>query len=834
VLLIEKNKLLTKIQTVCSLSPLCILQTASSSFHRRMWTTAAACLLVTLLWFIQSTCELQNTCPLFSSSNFGSNFFPTPQNITLTACSSDSPSCCQTNYDSAVERGVDIISQTVSQKISLQSSTTCAAAIKQLACSPCSFDQSVIIERSGTTDNFILHICDRYCEYLFAQCANATVNGTTVTVAATYSSASQFCYDVLSSSAFTAHSVDITRSRRCYDAQLPKCTTSDILTEVSECTNGVQSVHYYWNRLRQCAGGIILPADIKRSCPITCADNTYLPEGGTSCLPCPSGTTSSVTRCFVNWNTWPTVLPVRTFCVPTYPDWPVDLRNCTGWQLRGNRIDSGIAGRDAVTSVLQMMVNVVRHSYVAFVGTVDAEYYYDRFTFEVDGKVQIWVNNSLSQQTFIVPLSIGEHSLEWKYRKDSSVSRGLDAAVIWAIYLEGTIFAAEKCVPVAQDPCYGQNISRFGFPCKTSDFEMYWTPCVNNSSYRVWRYKQPQLCDDAAPNSVPLPPPDTTPTACINGCPFGYWKRPNQTNCEICPAGYYFTSSAGCQRCPPRTYSESAASLNCSQCGFPTEQTPDATDCVPTCLLPVFANATSNSSTALYYNLSIAQQRWFNLVHPISGNRYQFLISLCNKQPFCTQTNTCLRPAFIFAQDPEDVNNPISLGRHMNYIPGPVDGQFQIEYTDGDNSWFLCWNGPTRVVIDFQCSDQVGIGSPEWKATSNPCLLSFAWTTSLACRVCIDSDWQENIGRCLNGQQVTTYTRKNLCRGVRNPVISSCDVIEVPRITLSVAMLLGLAAICFLIALAVVVIVFWKKKKQFEYKYHQLINEQEQPTELAQ
>jgi hypothetical protein len=34
--------------------------------------------------------------------------------------------------------------------------------------------------------------------------------------------------------------------------------------------------------------------------------------------------------------------------------------------------------------------------------------------------------------------------------------------------------------------------------------------------------------------------------------------------------------------------------------------------------------------------------------------------------------------AFVFGQDPEDVNNPLNLGRHMNYIPGPVDGWFRF------------------------------------------------------------------------------------------------------------------------------------------------------------
>jgi hypothetical protein len=32
-----------------------------------------------------------------------------------------------------------------------------------------------------------------------------------------------------------------------------------------------------------------------------------------------------------------------------------------------------------------------------------------------------------------------------------------------AIYVEGTIFAAEECVPPDQEPCFRANISHFGF-----------------------------------------------------------------------------------------------------------------------------------------------------------------------------------------------------------------------------------------------------------------------------------------------------------------------------------------------------------------------------------
>jgi hypothetical protein len=143
------------------------------------------------------------------------------------------------------------------------------------------------------------------------------------------------------------------------------------------------------------------------------------------------------------------------------------------------------------------------------------------------------------------------------------------------------------------------------------------------------------------------------------------------------------------------------------------------------------------------------------------------------------------------------------------------------------------------------------------------------------------------VGRCVNGQRITTYSRKTLCRGMRNSIVSSCGTIDqsdhsfsfnthillqiiinnnkdflsflpplkvnlsqhfccisftfhiaddfdVPRMALNIVGLIVVIIACLIIALIVAVVIFWKKKKHFEYKYHQLINEQEQPTELSQ
>jgi predicted histidine transporter YuiF (NhaC family) len=60
------------------------------------------------------------------------------------------------------------------------------------------------------------------------------------------------------------------------------------------------------------------------------------------------------------------------------------------------------------------------------------------------------------------------------------------------------------------------------------------------------------------------------------------------------------------------------------------------------------------------------------------------------------------------------------------------------------------------------------------------------------------------------------------------------DDFDVSRTALNIVALVVVLVACLVVALIVAVVIFWRKKKQFEYKYHQLINEQEQPTELSQ
>jgi hypothetical protein len=72
-----------------------------------------------------------------------------------------------------------------------------------------------------------------YCEYLYEECQNATLTSGQARVFETYSTALQFCYDILRSTSFIAHVVDTKKSRRCYNPRLPSKHTHVFFSYIS-------------------------------------------------------------------------------------------------------------------------------------------------------------------------------------------------------------------------------------------------------------------------------------------------------------------------------------------------------------------------------------------------------------------------------------------------------------------------------------------------------------------------------------------------------------------------------------------------------------------------
>ena len=66
---------------------------------------------------------------------------------------------------------------------------------------------------------------------------------------------------------------------------------------------------------------------------------------------------------------------------------------------------------------------------VSFSYNVSSESNYDFLKFYIDG-IQIAQWSGSQSGNFTTPISLGQHTLMWKYVKDGSVSSGLDAAWI--------------------------------------------------------------------------------------------------------------------------------------------------------------------------------------------------------------------------------------------------------------------------------------------------------------------------------------------------------------------------------------------------------------------
>ena len=65
----------------------------------------------------------------------------------------------------------------------------------------------------------------------------------------------------------------------------------------------------------------------------------------------------------------------------------------------------------------------------------------DLFTFALDGNVLLTDSGDSGWVYFKVPVTAGEHTLEWRYAKDASISEGYDAAWIDDFVIMGnTIF----------------------------------------------------------------------------------------------------------------------------------------------------------------------------------------------------------------------------------------------------------------------------------------------------------------------------------------------------------------------------------------------------------
>lgn len=93
---------------------------------------------------------------------------------------------------------------------------------------------------------------------------------------------------------------------------------------------------------------------------------------------------------------------------------------------------------DNQSSQTQITVNLTQDGSVSFWYRVSSETNYDKFWFYIDGVTKISGRSGTIGWTQVsYPLAAGQHTLMWKYTKDSSVSSGEDSAYIDDLVIDG-------------------------------------------------------------------------------------------------------------------------------------------------------------------------------------------------------------------------------------------------------------------------------------------------------------------------------------------------------------------------------------------------------------
>jgi len=539
---------------------------------------------------------VRSSCPL-STSTFGNEFYSTPQsNDLLTTCFQyDNSTCCKKDYTDRILLGNDFISNQIMSKLTQPLPSSCQQAFSTLICLPCAPDQSVWIERIAN-NKFRLSLCPEYCNRLYSQCASATIAASNMLVSQIYQNGADFCYGFLRSDTFIP---EVTESGdwECVDPTARKCTEADIGHFYTPCLGGKRDLIYYWKMGHDCRGGVSLPDNIVgRPCPITCGAGLRLPPGGSACESCrPGYYTLGNGRRINSWYEWPEDLSFQTWCEEMLFGTRIPPSRCAGWKLNGTYVESGIAGRWGISSVLRLEVQLVVSGYIAFLAQVDAEQGFDKFYFRMDDNPRLWIDNSVTPQLWKFNLTAGIHIFEWRFTKDYFIDRGADRAAIWMIELGGISFAEETCNPCvpgtfndrvgssdclqcpantynnvsASTRCYacpdthysypGSTTCTLRLPCTTRDYEAYYSECEEgNVRTKFYRWLEPMICN---PNSgVQLPPPQYNQTC----APCNPGERRSGHNCVYCEEGSMSVGgpTATCQRCPAGTYAPKKRSFS--------------------------------------------------------------------------------------------------------------------------------------------------------------------------------------------------------------------------------------------------------------------------------
>jgi hypothetical protein len=268
--------------------------------------------------------------------------------------------------------------------------------------------------------------------------------------------------------------------------------------------------------------------------------------------------------------------------------------------LNESNVHSG-AITDSQVSILEINVELVRAGSVVFDWMVEAEegvtLVCDGFYFEIDGVRRINVTSIADVTRSKFSLSAGTHTLVFGYRKDSSLSLGVDRAEIFMLEVEGIFWADSSCTPCPHgtystlgsadctlcaentasndigtpNACPACNATEYAFPgatqciprpvCTALHAEPLYSHCTYasgaHSRTKYWSWIEPHVCAGGY-----VLPPNQTGLACPD-CQPGFRRLPGYGECVGCPDGQRVgADNVTCVPCDAGTYANKVFAIS--------------------------------------------------------------------------------------------------------------------------------------------------------------------------------------------------------------------------------------------------------------------------------
>uniref|UniRef100_A0A8C4QAW0 Si:ch211-233h19.2 n=1 Tax=Eptatretus burgeri TaxID=7764 RepID=A0A8C4QAW0_EPTBU len=564
----------------------------------------------------------------------------------------------------------------------------------------------------------------------------------------------------------------------------PACTQSDYFHLHSSCDhNGMTRVTYRWVKPKVCRedlpGAIILPMPTKRlPCPpcnpgfSNMANGTCTPcppgsvsDGIEDCRQCPAGTEPEPGIEYKWWNVLPDNMASSCF----------NLGNSkchaeNGWEVAGDHIHSGSGSSDTDYLILFLRTSGFRPQVTggnqagegADAGSIS-------FVFDIQchNDCELHFMLEYNNKTMMVKSWMGSQD---KQLFKHSINSFEPVTFTWVFQRTGLatqnhrfILDAARLFSINITNIVGQVASR----CRLCALEEQRTcvPCLPG------RYVDPD-------------------TRLCRPCPFGFYLDPART-----------PGPDACQRCGPGT--RSSAGRNLAVC---------------------MDNVTQSESSTRNGDGNGEGSGGRTVVKTIVCRETLIPIGPSSRGPLSAQPLS-LADHLVGVSMARSLDN-ITVPSNVFPLHGEVFPDVIFYYR---SSIFNqnCEHGQA-VTVHLRCRlDAPGKGTLSLSrecptGTCDGCTYHILWQSRQACPLCTKSDYTKIVGACKHGKQKTTYVLRNVanCRdGLRLPQ-EHAGLCQPLGLVIKAAIGVASGIACLLVAL---VVHFWRKNRNLEYKYSRLV-----------